>query len=153
MVRLSDLPAGLANTMLNLPLPSFETTPWAPSQRLAGARVAIISTAGLHRRSDANFAPGASDYRLIPGDADYADIVMGHVSVNFDRSGFQQDVNVVFPLELLHGLAAAGEIGSVAKWHYSFMGATDPSRCEEAGREVARLLRGDGVTAALLVPV
>ena len=45
------------------------------------------------------------------------------------------------------------EIGSVARWHYSFMGATDPSRMEDAGRLVGRLLREDGATGALLVPV
>jgi D-proline reductase (dithiol) PrdB len=78
---------------------------------------------------------------------------MSHVSINFDRSGFQQDVNLVFPLELLRGLAAEGEIGSVASWHYSFMGATDPSRMAETGAQVGRLLREDGVTATLLVPV
>lgn len=78
---------------------------------------------------------------------------MSHVSVNFDRSGFQQDVNVVFPLELLRKLAANDEIGSVAKWHYSFMGATDPTRLADTALQVARLLKEDRVTAAILIPV
>ncbi len=78
---------------------------------------------------------------------------MSHVSVNFDRSGFQQDVNVVFPLPLLKELVASGEVGSIADWHYSFMGATDPSRLAETAPQVARLLKEDGVTAAILVPV
>jgi len=153
MVRLSDLDPGFAQHLREMPLPEFPSTPWAAAPPLASARVAIVSTAGLHRREDAVFAPGASDYRLIPGDVDPADIVMSHVSVNFDRSGFQQDVNVAFPLALLSELASAGEIASVASWHYSFMGATDPSRMEEAGKHVGRLLKEDGVTAALLVPV
>ncbi|MDZ7728046.1 MAG: hypothetical protein U5Q44_07550 [Dehalococcoidia bacterium] len=46
-----------------------------------------------------------------------------------------------------------GELASVADWHYSFMGATDPTRMEAAGRQVGQLLREGGVTAALLVPV
>ena len=50
---------------------------------------------------------------------------MSHISVNFDRSGFQQDLNVVFPVERLREMAADGEIGSVAD---SFMGATDPEQ-------------------------
>lgn len=153
MVRLSDLPPEVAAGYLRLPLPSFEAMPWQAAPPLSSARVAIISTAGLHRRSDAKFAGGAADYRVIPGDVDYADLVMSHASVNFDRFGFQQDVNVVFPLELLRRLADAGEIGTVADWHYSFMGATDPTRMEEAGAQVGRLLRQDGVTVALLVPV
>lgn len=153
MVRLSDLPPEVAAAYLRAPLPEFESTPRAAAPDLKSARIALISTAGLHRRSDAKFSGGAADYRIIPGDVDSADLAMSHVSVNFDRSGFQQDVNVVFPLELLHELAAAGEIGSVARWHYSFMGATDPSRMEETGAKVGKLLKQDGVTAALLVPV
>jgi hypothetical protein len=39
---------------------------------------------------------------------------------------FQEDWNVVFPLDRLNELAAEGTIGSVAATHYSFMGATDP---------------------------
>jgi D-proline reductase (dithiol) PrdB len=153
MVRLSDLPPELAETYRRLPLPSFESTPWTPAPPLRDARVAIVSTAGLHRKDDARFAGGATDYRIVPGDIDSASLVMSHGSVNFDRSGFQQDVNVVFPIALLRELADAGEIGSVAAWHYSFMGATEPTRMEAAGREVGRLLRQDGVTGALLVPV
>ena len=51
---------------------------------------------------------------------------MSHISTNFDRTGFQQDINVVFPVDRLRELAARGTIGSVADFHYSFMGATAP---------------------------
>ncbi len=153
MVRLADIPPDLARALANTPLPEFESLPWAAAPPLAQARVAIVSTAGLHRRQDENFHGGATDFRLIPADVDLADLVMSHVSTNFDRSGFQQDVSLVFPLAHLRALEAAGEIGSVAKWHYAFMGATDPARLKDSGAEVGRLLREDGVTAALLVPV
>ncbi|MDA1003441.1 MAG: glycine/sarcosine/betaine reductase selenoprotein B family protein [Chloroflexi bacterium] len=153
MARLSDFAPDYAVHLRELPLPSFGTTPWTPAPALTRARVAVISTAGLHRRGDPEFAGGLGDYRILPSDIADADILMSHVSVNFDRSGFFNDVNVVFPLERLHELAAAGEIGSVARWHYSFMGATPPERLEEAAIEVARLLREDGVDAAVLVPV
>jgi D-proline reductase (dithiol) PrdB len=112
-----------------------------------------VSTAGLHRASDPKFAGGSSDYRLLPADLDYSDLVQSHVSVNFDRTGFQQDVGVVFPLEHLKEMAREGEIGPVAQWHYSFMGATDPTRMVETAPEVARLLKEDGVSAVILVPV
>lgn len=153
MARLSDFSGALLESIENLPLPQFESSPWAGASKLSDARVALVSTAGLHRASDDNFLRGSSEYRLIPGDLDYADLRMSHVSANFDRTGFQQDVNVVFPLELLRTLAAEGSIGSVASWHYSFMGATEPERLEDAGAQVGRLLRDDGVTAALLIPV
>ncbi len=153
MARLSDFSGALLASIENLPLPEFDSTPWAGASKLRDARVALVSSAGLHRASDDNFLRGSSEYRLIPGDLDYADLRMSHVSANFDRTGFHQDVNVVFPLEHLRALAAEGSIGSVADWHYSFMGATDPERLADAGAQAGRLLKNDGVTAALLIPV
>jgi D-proline reductase (dithiol) PrdB len=153
MVRLKDLPPEYAESLRNLPVPEFESTPWTPGPRLTQARVAIVTTAGLHRAGDPKFAGGSGDYRLLPADLDYADLVMSHVSANFDRTGYQQDVGTVLPLEHLKQMAAGGEIGSVARWHYSFMGATDPTRMVDAAPEVARLLKEDGVDAVILVPV
>ncbi len=95
----------------------------------------------------------AADYRVIPGDIVANDLVMSHVSTNFDRTGFQQDWNVVFPLDRLHELAAQGAIGSAAAFHYSFMGATDPKHLEPAAHDLARLLAQDQVNAVCLVPV
>ncbi len=78
---------------------------------------------------------------------------MTHSSVNFDRGGFHQDVNIAFPLEHLHTLAAVGEIGSVAAWHYAFMGSTMAERMASAAQEVAASLNQDGVTLVLLIPI
>lgn len=63
MVRLSDLDDDFAHHLRELPFPTFTTEPWAEAPPPERARVAIISTAGLHRRTDPVFAPGASDYR------------------------------------------------------------------------------------------
>ena len=95
----------------------------------------------------------AGDYRVIPSDIAANDLVMSHVSTNFDRTGFQQDWNVVFPLDRLHELAQDGVIGSVAAFHYSFMGATEPGHMEAAAHALARLLTQDHVNAVCLVPV
>ena len=78
---------------------------------------------------------------------------MTHSSVNFDRSAYQQDVNVCFPLEHVRTLVASGEIGSVAGWHYSFMGSTQPQIMEPAAKEVSKLLLGDSVNLVILIPV
>lgn len=56
------------------------------------------------------------------------------------RSGFQQDVNVCFPLEHLHTLAPEGVIGGVSRWHYVVVGAAALERLEEAASETGRLL-------------
>lgn len=135
-------------------MPAMDPGPWLTPAPLDEATIAIISTSGLHRRSDPPFTPGAVDYRLLPGDVDFADVVLSHVSVNFDRSAFQQDPNISFPLDRLREMAADGEIGGVSSWHYSFMGAQpQPQQFEATGEEVGRLLAANGVDVALLIPV
>jgi D-proline reductase (dithiol) PrdB len=136
--------------------PRFDETPWADGPPLRERRVALISTAGLHRRGDRPFngGAGATEYRVIPADTTAGELVMSHISVNFDRSGFRQDLNVVLPLDRLKELAADGTIGSVADFHYSFMGAPWPStKFEPKARELAALLKRDRVDAAVLIPV
>lgn len=153
MVYLADMPEDARQTLVNQPLPEFAESPWAKGPAIAASRVAIISTAGLHRREDPPFRGGAGDYRIIPGDVVPADLRMSHVSTNFDRLGFQQDVNTVFPLDRLRELAKAGEVGSVADFHYSFMGATPPNVMEASARELAAVLKADRVDAVLLMGV
>ena len=154
MVRLEQLSEAQIRNAENLPCPAFETQPWVAGLPLSKRRVAIVSTAGLHGRGDRPFTRGAGDfYRVIPGSINASDLVMSHVSANFDRSGFQQDWNVVFPIDLLRDLAKEGTIGSIADFHYSFMGADDPMRWEQQAGFVAGLLKKDKVDAVLLVPV
>jgi D-proline reductase (dithiol) PrdB len=136
-----------------MPMPAFGSTPWTVAKPAASARFAIISTAGLQRRGDRPFSVGSADYRLLPGDVSAGDLVMSHISTNFDRTGFQEDHNVVFPIDRLKELQQAGVIGSVAGMHYAFMGATPPERIEESARQLAGLLKQDQVDAVLLVPV
>lgn len=156
MVRLSDLHEAEAEHMRAraAAMQEIEPGPWLTPPPLEEATVAIISTAGLHRRSDPPFRPGAIDYRIVPGDVDFADLVLSHVSTNFDRSAFQQDPNISFPIDRLREMAADGEIGGVSSWHYTFMGAQPNHQAlAPAGEEVGRLLAADGVDVALLIPV
>jgi D-proline reductase (dithiol) PrdB len=46
---------------------------------------------------------------------------MTHSSVNFDRTGFQEDLNIVFPIDRFKELEDEGFIGSLASINYSFM--------------------------------
>lgn len=154
MARLDHMTEAERKHHEELPCPTFETHPWVTGPPLDRRRVAIVSTAGLHRRDDRPFTLDPGDYyRIIPGNIQANDLVMSHVSTNFDRSGFQQDWNVVFPVDRLRELAQEGIIGSVADFHYSFMGAHDPMSMEREARSVASLLKKDKVDAALLVPV
>lgn len=153
MVHLREMPEHLREALVNQSLPEYGDTPWTKARPLNEARVALISTAGLHRREDPPFTPGAGDYRIIPDDYDMGDLVMSHVSMNFDRTGFYQDVNVAFPIERLRELKAEGVIGDVASRHYSFMGATPPTVMEPVARDLAQVLKADAVDTVLLCPV
>ncbi len=153
MARMNDLYEGLRDYILGLECITFETEPWVSGPPLDQRRVAIVSTAGLQRRGERPFAAEAADYRIIPGEVSAGDIVMSHVSLGFDRTGFQQDLNVVFPIDRLKELAAEGRIGSVADFHYSVMGATPPEDMEPAAHELAGFLKADAVDTVLLVPV
>ena len=153
MARLSDMPPNLAEHLQGLACPDMGVTPAVGGIPLSQQRVAIISTAGLSRRGDDAFTAGAADYRVIPADLPTSDLTMSHISVNYDRTGFQDDVNIAFPIDRLKELVAAGQIGSVADFHYSFMGATDPIQMKPAVDSLLGPMLGEGVTAAILIPV
>ncbi len=153
MARMEDLPEGEREMLRTIELPTFETTPFVRGAPLSKRRVAIVSTAALQKRDDKIFDIGENSYRIIPGDVDPNEVVMSHGSANFDRTGFQQDLNICFPLERLHELAAEGFIGSVADFHYSVSGAVSPQRNEESVREIARLMKREAVDTVLLVPI
>jgi D-proline reductase (dithiol) PrdB len=120
---------------------------------LAQRRIAIVSSAGLVVRGERPFRGRDADYRVIPSSPRPDQLMLSHISIDLDRTGFQEDWNVVFPLDRLNELAAEGAIGSVATTHYSFMGATDPVEMEGDTREVASLLKRDQVDAAILSSV
>lgn len=153
MVELNTLSKHLAKVLTELDCPTFETAPWVEGPPLSERRVAIVSSAGIHLRSDKHFVGGDGDYRAIPKDADPGDIVMTHISPNYDRTAFMQDLNTVLPLDRMAELADEGVVGSVAAHHYSFMGATDPRDMEGEARQLAGRLKADAVDSVVLIPV
>ncbi|MEK9678718.1 MAG: glycine/sarcosine/betaine reductase selenoprotein B family protein [Rhodospirillaceae bacterium] len=153
MVRIDEWPEDFQREYFAREMPSFDTTPMVGGPPLSERRVAVISTAGLHRRGDRPFTEQSGDFRIIPSDIPEKDLVMSHISTNFDRTGFMKDANVALPLDRLKEMAAAGEIGSVAEVHYSFMGATPPEKMESSIREIVATMKADKVDAVLLCPV
>ena len=153
MTRLTDLPPAQAQRLAELECPDFATRPWVGGPALPQRRVAIVSSAGLVVRGQDPFRGRDADYRAIPADTQPKDLLISHISINFDRTGFQEDWNVVFPLDRLNELAADGVIGEVAQTHYSFMGATDPVLMEPHARALAGRLKGDRVDTVILSPV
>jgi D-proline reductase (dithiol) PrdB len=153
MVRLTDLAPAQAKRYSELECPRFDTTPWVTGPVLGERRVAIVASAGLVVRGEKPFRGGDADFRVIPASTRPDQLMFSHISINLDRTGFQEDWNVVFPLDRLNELAADGSIGSVAATHYSFMGATDPTLMAPHARTVAGRLKQDRVDAVLLSPV
>ena len=155
MARLRDLPEWDQRRHLDRirALPDFGPTPCAAGPPLEERRVAIVTTAGIHERGDRPFEVGSADYRTIRGETATGDLVMSHTSVNFDRTGFQEDVNVTFPRERLRELHTDRVIGAISDRHYSFMGASPIQALEPKARELAGQMAQDGVDAVLLVPV
>jgi D-proline reductase (dithiol) PrdB len=154
MARLADLSEVERDHILRKACEPFDSWPWAEGPPLSERRVAIVTSAGLHRVEDKAFSMVDLSYRVIPGNVGADDLTMTHSSVHFDRTGFREDVNLVFPIDRLRELEAEGVIGSVADYHYSLMGAGWlPHQIEPTMRELARLLREDEVDAVCLVPV
>jgi len=153
MTRLSDLPPAQAKRLAEVECPSFTTRPWVSGPPLSQRRIAVVSSAGLFKRGTEPFRGRDADYRAIPGDTPWVDLLTSHISVNFDRTGLQEDWNVAFPLDRLKELAAEGVIGSLADTHYSFMGASDPIAMEPYARELAGRLKQEEVDSVLLTPV
>ncbi len=139
----------------SMPVPEFDdpaftrlTTP------LSEARVAIVTTAALHRPDDDPFTTGDTGFRALDR-ADRA-LVMSHWSPNFDRSGFALDINTVYPIDRLEGLAADGTIGDVAPRHFAFAGNQPDTVAEvrlDTAPRCAEQLKADGVDVVILTPV
>jgi D-proline reductase (dithiol) PrdB len=68
MARLDRMPEPMRSHLAKLSCPAFEGRPWVKGPPLALRRVALISTAGLHRRDDRPFEGMSGDYRVIPAD-------------------------------------------------------------------------------------
>ncbi|MEO5842442.1 MAG: glycine/sarcosine/betaine reductase selenoprotein B family protein [Acidimicrobiales bacterium] len=132
----------------------FGGTACSCAPRLDAARVAIVTTAGLRNDGAGTWADGQGYVVLDDRDRD---LVLAHVSPNFDRVGVAADLNVVYPVDRLHELVASGVIGSVASQHISFMGAQPDHTLTtlrlDTGPAAARILADDGVDVVLLTPV
>ncbi len=136
----------------NIPVPDYDLTKAVGGPPISKRKVALISTAGLMHRGEPAFSIDSIDYRIIDS-KDETELVMSHVSVNFDRTGFALDYNVVFPIDRLREKVAAKEVGELSRYHYSFMGAVSPERLRPAAAELSKNLLADKVDGVILIPI
>lgn len=148
--------ASIRERVGEIPTPEFTSTPLTTATPLADARVAIVTTAGLRAAGDVTlWQPTDGSFTVLP--AENRDVQLSHFSPNFDRTGFAADINVVYPADRLDEMAGAGEIGSVADQHISFMGAqfdaTFSTILLDSGPAAAQVLLDDNVDVVLLTPI
>jgi D-proline reductase (dithiol) PrdB len=131
----------------------YDTIPWTSFQKTPQtACVALVTTGGVHRKSDPAFT-GIDDasYRVIPGTAAACELTVSHPF--FASEELEQDIDAIFPLTRLRELQQLGEIGRVAPQHFSFMGVVlHWDRLEVQAREVAEQLTRAKVDAVILTP-
>ena len=151
---MTDNDAAMRHHASGTPMPEFPepafTKPVPPHE----ATVAIVTSAALVREGGEPWQAEDFHFETIPDEA--RDLKLGHLSPNFDRSGFMSDINVVYPVDRLHELAERGVIGAVAKHHYAFAGNQPETLSElryDTGPRCARAMRDEGVDVVLLTPV
>ena len=93
---------------------------------LKRTNVALVTAGGVHLREQEpfNIADELGDltYRVFADDVDSAQLMVTHH--HYDHTDADQDINVVFPIDVLRDLEAEGFIGGLARKHVGYMGYT-----------------------------
>lgn len=133
--------------------------PWCqPSKPLHQARLALVTTSGIHHSEQQPFdmsdPDGDPSYREIRAQDIFTDYRITHDY--YDHSDARKDPNIIFPLDRLKELEQEKVIGAVAATHYSLMGhiVKDhiPTLIEKSAREIVEKLQKDRVDLVLLTP-
>jgi D-proline reductase (dithiol) PrdB len=135
-----------------------EYVPLARSSKpLNKARVALISSCGVHmksdRRMDVCHPLGDFTFRRVSSAAQHADLIIHQLKYPHDDADL--DINVVFPIERLQELAAEEVIGGLTENFFSFIGYNmDPERFEHTvAANIARAVsEEEQADIALLAP-
>jgi D-proline reductase (dithiol) PrdB len=123
--------------------PESQDIPWTPVRKsLRDCRVAVVTTAGVHRKDQAPFNMVDRN-----GDPSFRTI---------DSAKPLSDLMIIFPVERLREFQKEQIIGGVSGTHYGFMGhILGPhisTLMNETAPEVARKLKEEGVDIVLLTP-
>lgn len=160
MARLCDLPSHYEKMMRDREYPRFDWGDGAAlSKPLSEIRLAVVTTAAYHLKSQAPFQTqsGSSDcsYRTFPSDIDVQDLEISHKSDAFDVGALSEDKEIAMPLTCLRRFAVDGTIGALAPHHFSFMGSLRDTGdlLNRYGHELIEQLCEDAVDAVLLTPV
>src|SRR5215813_6866010 len=134
---------------------SRKCVPFTPFEReLSKSTIAIVTAGGVHLKDQVPFNIGDElgdlGYREIPRDVDSDDLMVSHH--HYDHSDADEDINVVFPIDVLRDLEAEGFIGDIAKKHIGY-GYSQQLKAmyEGTAREIANQIdRTSGADAVVL---
>ena len=132
--------------------------PWQPlTNALAATRVALVTTGGMHLRSDAPFATererfGDTSFRWVPHGARPRELELAAPYVDANHAA--RDPEVALPMRALERLHREGRVGRPAARHGIFCGGIVRPRpgLDESAAELLAGLTDDGAGAALLLP-
>ena len=135
---------------------SRKCVPFTPFEgEMAKSTIAIVTAGGVHLKEQEpfNIADELGDlgYRVFPEDVDSSHLMVTHH--HYDHSDADQDINVVFPIDVLRDLKAEGFIRDVAKKHIGYMGYTMQLKAmyEGTAREIANEIdKGSRADAVIL---
>lgn len=135
---------------------SRKCVPFTPFEgEMAKSTIAIVTAGGVHLKEQEpfNIADELGDlgYRVFPEDVDSSHLMVTHH--HYDHSDADQDINVVFPIDVLRDLQAEGFIRDVAKKHIGYMGYTMQLKAmyEGTAREIANEIdKGSRADAVIL---
>jgi len=144
--------------------PGEEAPVWAAfGKRLAQARVALLTSAGVFDRSSqdafdldgerADPQWGDPSWRMISATADPSSLGVSHLHINPDD--LEADPEIALPRQALAGLVADGVVGEAAPNHISVMGYQDRALRgwrDETVPRIVEQLRHDEVDAVVLAP-
>jgi D-proline reductase (dithiol) PrdB len=136
----------------------FDEIPFAPMRTpLSRARLALITTGGVHLRSQPPFdmadSRGDASFRAIPANTPVEQITITHDYYN--HTDAERDLNILFPLALMRQLVGAGHVGGLGT-SYGFMGHIEPPHVatllNQMAPQVVGMLRQERIDAVLLTP-
>jgi D-proline reductase (dithiol) PrdB len=132
---------------------SRKCVPFTPFEReLSKSTIAIVTAGGVHLKNQEafNIADELGDltYREIPPDVDSSDLMVSHH--HYDHADADEDINVVFPIDVLRDLQAEGFIGEIAKKHIGYgysqqLKAMYEGTAREIANQIDRASRADAV--------
>ena len=135
---------------------SRKCVPFTPfDKELSKANIAIVTAAGVHQKDQEafNIADDLGDltYRVMDENVQSTDLMVTHH--HYDHTDADEDINVVFPIDILQGLVNEGFIGGIARKNIGFMGYTMRLKqlYDETAPQIAKEIdRGSRADAVIL---